>query len=166
VCMTGWVVDVSDDVDAAEAVIVAALGELDLPLERKERRWKVGEVGVVEVEATPYGARLEWKRPLEADPDPQELLFMRVVTALNRVFPHEFETLSMKRELEKLWEGEGPEVPELPPHKQKARREKILRLKLEGVHSRIEIARKVKESESTVKKDITWLRREGFLPTE
>ena len=61
--------------------------------------------------------------------------------------------------------GPTSTLPPIPPHPLKSRREEVRRLKLEGA-SREDIARAVEESVDTVKRDLTWLRKGGYLPKE
>jgi DNA invertase Pin-like site-specific DNA recombinase len=62
-------------------------------------------------------------------------------------------------------DGPASNLPAIPPHPLKSRREEVRRLKLEGA-SRTDIARAVEESVDTVKKDLIWLRKGGYLPKE
>ena len=62
-------------------------------------------------------------------------------------------------------DGPASNLPAIPPHPLKSRREEVRRLKLEGA-SRTQIARAVEESVDTVKKDLTWLRKGGYLPKD
>jgi hypothetical protein len=61
--------------------------------------------------------------------------------------------------------GPTSNLPAIPPHPLKSRREEVRRLKLEGA-SRTDIARAVEESVDTIKKDLAWLRKGGYLPKD
>lgn len=61
--------------------------------------------------------------------------------------------------------GPVSNLPAIPPHPLKSRREEVRRLKLEGA-SRNQIARAVEESVDIVKKDLAWLRKGGYLPED
>ena len=50
------------------------------------------------------------------------------------------------------------ELPEIPAHYLKERREKVRKLKLDGGYTRKQIAAAVEESEHVVKKDLKWLK--------
>lgn len=54
-------------------------------------------------------------------------------------------------------------LPEIPAHPLKERRESVRALKLQGM-ARKDIAKKIKEPEDTVKKDLEWLRVRHLLP--